>query len=194
MDLAESGDTFVKHRCKSTAALETNISLESILGTGQGSVVRMHQSLPQQTTEPSVFTPQVCLPPALTEANLPSGGVASPSSSLPQQATVPSVSTPQVCLPPALTEAYSSPRGSVGSFPPTHAATIAIISSIAGSRPTGRAGSINLQRVPLALDSARYGKASCGESHYTNILSLYIYAILFCHPIGVNYLPYLWSH
>ena len=49
----------VKHRCKSTAALETNISLESILGTGQGSVVRMHQSLPQQTTEPSSLTPQV---------------------------------------------------------------------------------------------------------------------------------------
>jgi len=31
----------------------------------------------QQTTEPSLFTPQVSLPLVLTEENFPSGGVAS---------------------------------------------------------------------------------------------------------------------
>ena len=32
-------------------------------------------SKPQHTTEPSVFTPQLCTNPALTEANGPLGGV-----------------------------------------------------------------------------------------------------------------------
>ena len=42
---------------------------------------------PQQTTEPSALTPQVWPPPALTEANSPSGGVDWPYSLRPQQAT-----------------------------------------------------------------------------------------------------------
>ena len=78
---------------------------------------------PQQTTEPSALTPQVCHPPVLTEANSPSGGVDWPSklpyrSSLsPQQATEPSALTPQVCPPPALTEA-NSPSGGVAWLTP----------------------------------------------------------------------------
>ena len=113
------------------------------------------------------------------EANLPSGGVASPSSSLPQQATVPSVFTPQVCLTPALTEANSSPRGSVGSLPPTHAATIAIISSIARSRHAGRAGNINLQRVSLAPILSVMGKPRVkSRTRTTSLIGTFI---LLCH-------------
>jgi hypothetical protein len=59
--------------------------------------------LPQQATEPSLFTPHVCLALALTEAKLPAGGVPLPSISSPQQTTVPSLFTPHVCWPPALT-------------------------------------------------------------------------------------------
>jgi hypothetical protein len=58
----------------------------------------------------SVFTPQVCPPPALTEVNLPRGGLAWPCSLSPQQATVPSVFTPQVWAAPALTEVKARPR------------------------------------------------------------------------------------
>ena len=55
------------------------------------------KSSPQHSTEPSVFTPQVCHDPALTEANSPDGGVASPYrfKSL-QHSTEPSRLTPQV--------------------------------------------------------------------------------------------------
>ena len=50
--------------------------------------------------------------PALTEANLYPGGVASPLLSSPQQAIEPSVFNPQVCSRPALTE-ENVPIGSV---------------------------------------------------------------------------------
>ena len=40
---------------------------------------------------PSVLTPQVCQPPALTALKVPAGGVAWPMPLSPQQATVPSV-------------------------------------------------------------------------------------------------------
>ena len=51
--------------------------------------------------------------PALTEANSPWGGVASPYSSSPQQTTEPSVVTPQVWPLPALTEAKPEEPSSV---------------------------------------------------------------------------------
>jgi hypothetical protein len=51
---------------------------------------------PQQATVPSVFTPQVCKPHALTWVKVPAGGLACPKLLSPQQATVPSVSSPQV--------------------------------------------------------------------------------------------------
>ncbi len=47
----------------------------------------------QQATEPSSLTPQAWWPPTLTEANFPSGGVA--SKSVPQQAREPSALNPQ---------------------------------------------------------------------------------------------------
>ena len=90
-------------------------------GTGGHGVAWPQPSLePQQTTERSVFTPQVWRPPALTEANRTlRGGVASKAISSdwsltlqPQQMTEPSVFTPQVCESPALTEA-NSPVGGV---------------------------------------------------------------------------------
>ena len=54
---------------------------------------------PQQTTAPSLLTPQVVSSPALMEANSPSGGVALPLSSLPQHRIEPSRRTPQVWAP-----------------------------------------------------------------------------------------------
>ena len=95
-------------------------------------------SLPQHSTNPSVLIPQVWLPPALTEANEPSGGRAWPCTTLillgvaislggkvfphtaspilyvtliPQHSTEPPVRTPQVWSPPALTEANSPDGG-----------------------------------------------------------------------------------
>jgi uncharacterized protein (DUF2336 family) len=59
---------------------------------------------PQQATVPSVFTPQVYWSPALTNAKVPSGGVAAPKAFSPQQATVPSVFTAQAWNMPTLTE------------------------------------------------------------------------------------------
>ncbi len=64
--------------------------------TVHGGVASPRSSLPQQAAEPSVFTPQVWVFPALTERKEPSGDEAWPSASLPQQATEPSVLMPQV--------------------------------------------------------------------------------------------------
>jgi hypothetical protein len=61
-----------------------------------GALAASHLLSPQQATEPSLFTPHVCPPPALTEVKLPAGGVARPWKSSPQQTTVPSLFTPQV--------------------------------------------------------------------------------------------------
>src|SRR6266550_4348647 len=53
---------------------------------------------------PSVLTPQLCQPPALTCVKAPAGGVARSKPLSPQQATLPSLlSTPQACESPALT-------------------------------------------------------------------------------------------
>ena len=60
---------------------------------------------------PSVRSPQLWSPPALTELNVPGGGVDSPSSFLPQQATVASVRTAQVWSPPASTALNVPPAG-----------------------------------------------------------------------------------
>ena len=54
---------------------------------------------------PSVLTPQLCQPPALSDVNVSAGGVAWPLPLRPQQATVPSVFRPQVCELPAPTDA-----------------------------------------------------------------------------------------
>jgi hypothetical protein len=44
----------------------------------------------------SLITPHVCAQPALTDAKVPAGGVASPLLLSPQQSTVLSLLTPQV--------------------------------------------------------------------------------------------------
>jgi hypothetical protein len=67
---------------------------------------------PQHTTLASVLTPHVWVPPALTEANVPLGAVASPSLLRPQQATVLSVLRAHVCRLPALTD-LNVPDGAV---------------------------------------------------------------------------------
>ena len=59
---------------------------------------------PQQTIVPSVFTPQVCQPPVLTEAKVPDGGVHWPEVLSPQQTTLPSVFMPQLSRAPTLME------------------------------------------------------------------------------------------
>jgi hypothetical protein len=69
---------------------------------------------PQQATVPSVLSPQLWEPPALTWVNGPAGGVAWPERLSPQQATVPSVLSPQVCENPALTW-VNAPAGGVAS-------------------------------------------------------------------------------
>ena len=70
--------------------------------------------LPQQATEPSPITPQVCSPPALTETKEPAGGVDWPLPLAPQQATEPSPITSQVWPDPALTEAKELAGGVSG--------------------------------------------------------------------------------
>ena len=53
---------------------------------------------------PSVLTPQLWEPPAVTALKVPAGGRGLAGASLPQQASVPSVFTPQLWEPPAETE------------------------------------------------------------------------------------------
>ena len=77
---------------------------------------------------PSLFSPHVCIEPALTELNSPAGGLAWPQSKAlttpgslgippsPQQAIVASAPTPHPCAPPALTE-ENAPSGGVA-WPP----------------------------------------------------------------------------
>ena len=59
-----------------------------------GGAVRTRLLSPQQATEPSLLTPQVCPHPALTETKEPAGGVARLNPLWPQQATEPSTFTP----------------------------------------------------------------------------------------------------
>ena len=84
----------------------------SLVYPGKSEAVRTRACLPQQATEPSLLTPQVCQPPALTETKEPAGGVDWPSSLTPQQAMEPSLLTPQVFFLPALTET-KEPAGGV---------------------------------------------------------------------------------
>ena len=76
-----------------------------------GGVAWPYSSLPQQATEPSLPTPQVCRFPALTASKEPPGGVARPSPSQPQQATEALLLTPQVWNAPALTETKEAAGG-----------------------------------------------------------------------------------
>jgi len=63
---------------------------------------------------PSVRTPHVKPCPALTDTNVPDGGLVSPKESMPQQATVPSVRRPHTC-PPTLTDVNVPEGGSAPS-------------------------------------------------------------------------------
>ena len=60
-----------------------------------GGVAWPEALLPQQARVPSVLTPQVKMPLALTEVKVPLGGFAWPWKLSPQQARVPSALTPQ---------------------------------------------------------------------------------------------------
>lgn len=68
--------------------------------------------LPQQAMVPSVLTPHANSIPALTDVNVPSGGLAPPSLTLPQQAMVPSALTPHPNPPPMVME-VNVPAGGV---------------------------------------------------------------------------------
>src|SRR4051794_30768692 len=95
-----------------TAAVQVSALL---LIVPSGGVACPRELLPQQTTVPSVFTPQVWLSAALTWVKLPAGGVARPSLFEPQQARVLlALFTPHVWLAPALTW-VKLPAGGVAS-------------------------------------------------------------------------------
>ena len=111
--------------CARSGAEDERVSIVVVIEKGpdvfshgySGGVARPNTSEPQQATEPSLLTPQVCAVPALTETKEPAGGVAWPwysvtQKSLPQQATEPSLLIPQVWSPPALTE-LKEPAGGV---------------------------------------------------------------------------------
>ncbi len=105
----------------------------------RGGVAGPRPVLPQQVSDPSSLTPQVCWAAAEIEVNEPAGGDDCPWLLIPQQTTPPLVSIPQEWAKPALTDLNSADSACLSAVsPPSESGEVGV--SVIVGEETGVAG------------------------------------------------------